>query len=291
MLKSSMLYPVMTETRRSVSLNGLWGFQIDPEEKGKGEGWKNGLPSPDQIPVPASFADFYTEKEIRDYCGDFWYETSFLVPEEWNDKKIVLRFGSATHVATVYVNGEECAHHEGGFLPFEVDVTELVKWNEENHLAVLLNNELCDTRMPVGGTITLPNGRKFVKPGFDFFNYSGLQRNIWLTAVPKTRIFDYETSYELDGKDGIVHVHTVLEGTKGNEEVTVELFDAEGNSVAKATGEDVTLTVKDAHLWQVRNAYLYDIRLTVTREGKDKSMSTRTVSVSVPSQSKTEVHG
>lgn len=69
---SSLLYPIDSLSRRSVSLNGMWGFQLDPKGAGAEEGWTKKLPAPDSIPVPASFADFYTDKNIREYCGDFW---------------------------------------------------------------------------------------------------------------------------------------------------------------------------------------------------------------------------
>ena len=57
----SMLYPINSTSRRAVSLNGLWGFRTDPKSEGLVCGWQNGLPAPDSIPVPASFADFYTD--------------------------------------------------------------------------------------------------------------------------------------------------------------------------------------------------------------------------------------
>ena len=84
------------------------------------------------MPVPASFCDFFTDKECREYCGDFWYETDFFVPGEWSGKDVAIRFGSVTHRARVFVNGVEVANHEGGFLPFDANVTEIVRYNQYN---------------------------------------------------------------------------------------------------------------------------------------------------------------
>ena len=140
-----MLYPENTCSRRSVNLSGMWRFQTDPQSCGVEQGWNDGLPAPDMIPVPASFADFYTDKETREFCGDFWYETDVFVPDEWKGREIDLRFGSVTHRATVYFNGVEIATHEGGFLPFCVRITEIARYGANNRLVVLGNNELSET--------------------------------------------------------------------------------------------------------------------------------------------------
>ena len=119
---------------------------------------------------------FYTDKELRDFCGDIWYETSFFVPGELQGSIVELRFGAVAHRAEVYVNGEKRGFHEGGFVPFCVDVTDCVRYQEENRLVVLVNNELSDTSLPAGETEILKSGRKKAVPYFDFFNYSGIIR-------------------------------------------------------------------------------------------------------------------
>lgn len=254
MLAYSMLYPKTTVSRRAVSMDGMWNFQLDEKGEGIYAGWTEGLPNPDKIPVPASFQDFYTEKEIREYAGDFWYEKDMFVPGEWEGKKVFVRFGCATHRAEVYVNGVKITEHEGGFLPFLADVTDVVRYNAVNQVVVKVNNELTVTNIPCGQTITLGNGKKMAKPYFDFFNYSGLQRSVYLMAVPQESIFDITTDYELCGSDARVSYKVV---TNGENDVKVTLYDAEGKETAAVEGKEGILDVKDAHLWQVRNAYLY----------------------------------
>ena len=79
----SELYPVNNAYRRAQLLDGLWRFQFDPESLGDGDGWaEKGLPDPISMPVPASFADLFTEAWQRDYCGDFWYETDVYLQEK-----------------------------------------------------------------------------------------------------------------------------------------------------------------------------------------------------------------
>lgn len=256
----SMLYPINSSSRRAVSLNGLWGFRTDPKSEGLACGWQHGLPAPDSIPVPASFADFYTDKEMREYCGDFWYQTEVFVPEEWQGKRVSVRFGCATHLATVYCNGVEITSHEGGFLPFTADITEAAHFGRENRIVVRMNNELSETRLPCGATTVLPSGRKIAKPYFDFYNYSGLQRNVFLTAEPRESITGYSVRHTLLGADAEVAYEVQ---TNGEHAVTVELADEAGNVVAQAAGRTGVLTVRDAKLWKVRDAYLYTIRIRI----------------------------
>ena len=153
--------------------------------------------------MPASFQDFYTKKDIREFTGDVWYEREFFVPGEWKGSRVLLRFGAATHRAKVYVGGKKAAEHEGGFLPFCADVTDAVSYNGWNKAVVKVNNELTVTNIPCGETITLPDGKKMSKPYFDFFNYSGLQRPVFLLSVPKESIFDFDLTYELLGRSTI----------------------------------------------------------------------------------------
>ena len=127
MLAYSMLYPTVTLTRRVVSMDGMWKFALDEKSEGEAQRYVEGFPGKDMIPVPASFQDFYTEKEIREYTGDMWYEKDMFVPGEWEGKDVIIRFAAATHRAEVFVNGIKVAAHERGFLPFCAKVTDVVR--------------------------------------------------------------------------------------------------------------------------------------------------------------------
>lgn len=260
MLEHSMLYPKTTLTRRRISMDGMWKFCLDEKAVGEKEGWMDGILGEEMIPVPASFQDFYTEKDIREYTGDFWYETDFFVPGEWEGREILLRFGAATHRAGVYVNGILITEHEGGFLPFSADVTTVVRYDSYNKVVVKVNNELNCTNIPCGETITLPNGKKMSKPYFDFFNYAGLQRSVYLLALPRESVVDFDLDYAIHGKNAEVSYQV---RTNGEHAVQLELLDAEGNCVAQKDGKEGVLYVENAHLWQVRNAYLYRLRIRI----------------------------
>ena len=253
-LEKSLLYPRNTRTRRAVGIDGLWGFRFDAEGRGESLGWQNGLPEPAAIPVPSSFNDYFTDKAAREYVGDFWYESEVFVPGEWKGGEVFLRFGCATHRAQVYFNGEKINAHEGGFTPFSSRITELVRWDEENHIAVRLNNELLEYCLPAGKCVVLPDGQKVNKPNFDFFNYAGLQRPVFLTRIPREAVTDFSVDYELE--ENSARINYSVE-TTGENRVTFTLLDEEGREAAACCGKAGTAVIRKPHLWQIRDAYLY----------------------------------
>ena len=260
LMENSLLYPISNCYRVRISLDGLWKFQFDPEHKGLAENWKDGLKNPISMPVPASFSDLFTTARERDYCGDFWYETEFFVPEDAFSKDIFVRFGSVTHRAVVFCNGIEVGSHEGGFLPFSVQINKAVVPGKPNRLVVKANNELSETTIPCGRTITLSDGRKAAKPFFDFFNYAGIHRSVWLLLLPQESITDYSVDFRLEGQDAFVNYQVK---TNGAHPVEVALYDQEGELVARASGNCGTLHVRNARLWKVRDAYLYRISIVL----------------------------
>ena len=262
MLEYSLLYPLNTETRTALKLDGMWRFALDWKNEGDEKDWKNHIPGHDTIPVPASFQDFYTDKKIREFAGDMWYETDVLVPDYMKGSSVYLRFGAATHRATVYLNGEEVAYHEGGFLPFLADITYKAKFGESNRIVVKINNELNETNIPCGLTVTLSDGRKMVKPYFDFYNYSGLQRSVYLLSTPENSIEDIDLSYSVNGKDASIDYEVRV---KGDDDVKLSLYDEEGHFVTEAEGRKGIIIVPDAKLWQVRASYLYTLKISLIR--------------------------
>ncbi|TVL78363.1 beta-glucuronidase [Brachyspira hyodysenteriae] len=251
---NSMLYPRESKTRRVVDISGMWEFKIDSNNEGRKNGYANGLKDTTFIPVPSSFNDLFTDKNIREHAGDVWYETSFYLPSEWKDKDVNVRFGCATHEATVYINGKEVCTHVGGFMPFNAPVNEAGIFGEKNKLVVVVNNELSNTTIPCGHTETKPSGKKYIKPSFDFFNYAGLNRPVKITVTNKEYIHDIDIVSDVNGSDGIVNyeVHTT-----GENKVYIKILDEECNEVASAERKSGKIVIKNAKLWNPKAAYLY----------------------------------
>jgi beta-galactosidase/beta-glucuronidase len=99
-----VLAPRDTPTRERKSLDGLWRFALDPDGDDRARGWPGGLPAEArEVPVPASYNDLFPDPEVHGHVGDVWYEKAIRVPSGWAGGRIVLRFGAATHRATVWV--------------------------------------------------------------------------------------------------------------------------------------------------------------------------------------------
>ena len=99
-----MLRPQESATRDRRSLAGLWRFRADPVGVGREQRWF-AAPLADAIdmPVPASYNDIVPGRALHDHVGEVWYQSRVRVPHTWRDQRMVLRFDSATHRATVWV--------------------------------------------------------------------------------------------------------------------------------------------------------------------------------------------
>lgn len=119
-----MLRPVETPTREIKKLDGLWAFSLDRENCGIDQRWwESALQESRAIAVPGSFNDQFADADIRNYAGNVWYQREVFIPKGWAGQRIVLRFDAVTHYGKVWVNNQEVMEHQGGYTPFEADVT------------------------------------------------------------------------------------------------------------------------------------------------------------------------
>ena len=279
-----MLRPQDTSTRERKSLTGLWRFALDPDGTGRTAGWFRGpLPDAREMAVPASFNDLAADAAVRDHFGDIWYQTTVRVPRGWDGQRIVLHFESATHRATAWIGDTEVVSHEGGYTPFEADVTEQLPAGDEVRLTVVVNNTLSFRSIPPGVIEDTPDGKR-QRYWHDFFNYAGIHRPVWLYATPPAHLTDVTVVTGLDGPVGTVDYRAEAENA-GAAEVRAVLRDAEGAEVATGTGAAGTLTVPDVRRWEPGAGYLYDLELQLvdpdgsTVDSYHQSVGVRTVAV------------
>ncbi|MEK5163633.1 beta-glucuronidase [Paenibacillus sp. FSL R5-0527] len=279
-----MLYPIMTETRSLLELNGVWNFKLD-HGAGFDEQWyKSRLQDTIPMAVPASFNDIGVTADIRDHVGWVRYEKEFTLPGVMMDERLVLRFGSATHTAKVYVNGEFVVEHKGGFLPFEAVIHDFVHAGA-NRLTVAVNNVVDFSTLPVGlyTEVEIPGGGKELKnrPNFDFFNYAGIQRPVKIYTTPQTFIQDVTVVTDIAGNSGVVNYSVDISGSA---DVHVTVLDEDGRAVAAADGAESAVTISDVRLWQPLNAYLYTLKIELIRDNSlidvyEQPFGVRTVEV------------
>ena len=272
-----MLYPILTQSRLLSDLSGVWDFKLD-NGKGFDEKWYEApLKDADTMPVPASYNDLKEGADFRDHYGWVFYQRNISVPAYVKSQRIVLRCAAVTHYAKIYLNGKLICEHKGGFLPFEVELNDVLE-DGDNLLTIAVNNVIDYTTLPVGGKANMMSGmmggmgagasdKPQNNPNFDFFNYCGITRPVKIYTTPKTYINDITVVSDIDfGKSEPSAVLAYDVDIKGDDKDStsckVEVFDAEGNKVAEADGATGKIELENVHLWQPLNAYLYQIKVT-----------------------------
>lgn len=257
-----MLYPTMTETRNVIDLSGIWSFKLI-EYKGEYDVTTE-IDTDLQMAVPGSYNDQGVVSSIRNHVGKVVYETTFTIPNVLQQERQVLRFGSATHEAEVFVNGQKVVSHRGGFLPFEVEINDVVQ-KGKNRLTVIVNNILDDSTLPVGNFKEVKDSKGNIKavnePNFDFFNYAGLHRPVKIYTTPKEHyIEDIVIVPHVDGQNAQVE-YTVK--ASGNQSIQVDIVDQEGHIVASENGAESTVEIENIHLWQPGDGYQYTLAVSI----------------------------
>jgi beta-glucuronidase len=276
-----MLYPQQNDYRNKLDLSGIWDFQTDPDHTGEQGQWFNGLPQARPIAVPGSWNEQY--EDLFNYLDLAWYVTRTYVPASWKGQRIFIRVGSANYHGTVYVNGTKVGEHEGGHLPFAFEISNLIKWDAANVIAVSVENELKPTRVPAGNmTTALGLAASFPRTTFDFFPFAGIHRPVVLYSLPQTHIEDITVVTGIASADGTVQVTARLNAavtaqgtvtlTGSAEPVRADL--AFQNGVAQAT-----LAVPQAHLWSDKDPYLYELTVATDSDRCTLPVGIRTIAV------------
>lgn len=250
-----MLTPRASRTRDIRRLDGLWTFALDDEVGDRP--WESPLPVSRQAPVPSSYNDVFLDPRIRGHVGVVWYQRDIVIPHGWTDQRIVLRVDAATHKGTVYVDGERVAEHEGGYTPFEADVTHLVRPGAVSRVTIAVDNRLTSATIPPGVVSVDDQGRPQQRYRHDFFNYAGLARSVRLYTTPADYIADIAVRTAVAHSRAVVSYDVQLVGAA--RDVRVTLRDESGAVVAEGAGTSGELSVADPHLWQPGAAYLYEL--------------------------------
>lgn len=279
-----MLYPIMTESRAILDLNGIWKFLLAKEDTKVDV--SQPLATDQEMAVPGSYNDQGAIDEIRFHVGDVWYEREFSLPKTLMNERLVLRFGSVTHFATVYVNGKQVVEHKGGFTPFEVEINDVVNVGK-NRLTLKVNNILDYTTLPVGMykeyyDEDLQKTVRKNEPNFDFFNYAGIHRPVKVYTTPHAYIEDLIFTFDVEGANATVHPQVKTVGDF--ETVKITALDEAGEVVATSASATDSFTIENFRAWEPMDAYLYTMRVEGYQNGEvmdvyEEPLGIRTVEV------------
>lgn len=269
-----MLYPIITQSRGVMDLSGTWSFRLDDGNGFSEEWYKRPLVNSVLMAVPASYNDLKDEAAYRDHYGWVFYQKNIQLPLFMRNQRIVLRFDAVTHACIIFLNGEEICQHKGGFLPFEVEIHDLIL-EQNNLLTVAVDNRIDHGTLPVGsenlGGMMLIGGvgkscetvKPQNKPNFDFFNYCGITRPVKIYTTPDIYIKDVTLRSEMADQTAIVKYYVECNQESA---VQVEVLDHNGIVVSSGQGSKGEVEITQVKLWQPLKAYLYQIRVTCEQD-------------------------
>ena len=269
---------IFTGGRKTLSLNGEWNYTLDQYDTCLRQNWENevyydneGRTLPvdfsfdtwDKVTLPCSMNMFRPEY--------FWYEGPFVFTRKFSmdasaatKGHVFLRIGAANYVCRVFLNSEYIGQHRGGSTPFMFDITEYIK--DENRIILVSDNTRKHNNVPTENT--------------DWFNYSGVYRDIEIVQVPDRYIKDFrigmvpgsdcnkiEASFETSENDGSV----IFRIPELNLEKTVEISGGRGSIVMDAPD-----TLK---LWSPETPVLYEVTAGYYEDSISDTVGFREISV------------
>lgn len=261
-----MLYPITSETRGLVELNGVWKFKVDSGNGFEEKWFESSLTNTMDMVVPATYNDLNILQALREHDGLVWYERDFTLPYYMLNERLVLRFGAATHVAKVYINGKVVTEHKGGFLPFEVEINDYLK-RGNNRLTIVANNIVEPSVASEESNEEIEKNKQYLHnhlPYSETYNYASLHQPVKIYTTPKTYIKDVAIVTSFNNETGYVQYSVDVVGE--HEDIRVSIFDESRYQKAITEGAEKTLLIRDVELWEPLDAYLYHLKVEVLHE-------------------------
>ena len=268
--------PLLQNARayEGTTLNGDWNYIVDVQEEGyydyrmnptSSGFFRNAKPRRpedlieydfDKSPTMKIPSDWNTQDDrLFFYEGTVWFKRSFLaVP--MTDYRTLLYFGAVNYDCHVWVNGRKAGHHIGGFTPFNLDISDLLR-EGENTIIVKVDNKRHAEDVPT--------------QIFDWWNYGGITRDVMLVKVGPVYLQDYSLQLQkadAKAKDREISFSAKLNKAEAGHTVKVSIpelkleqqltTDTEG----KVSGT-LKVKAKNLQLWSPQNPKLYDVQLTL----------------------------
>lgn len=271
--------------RHGTSLNGDWRVIVDPYDvgaldyrdrplKNKNAFYKNYKPQSPSDLIEYDFdtsgtlsvpGDWNTQREsLLFYEGAVWYRRSFdySLPA---GRRLFLHFGAANYSASVYLNGEELGRHEGGFTPFDLEITGRVK-PTNNFVVVRVDNRRGKSLVPTDNT--------------DWWNYGGITRPVTLVEVPDTFIQDYLVQVS-PGSTQQIKGSVQLNGPKLRQKVTLRIPEAklEKSFETDDAGRAEFILPASLSLWNPENPKLYRVEIESETDSVSEDIGFRSIAV------------
>ena len=247
-------YPRPDFKRNSfICLNGKWDFSVSrTQDKPTEYELKILVPFPPESPLSG------IENGIE--RGEVMHYRTFFDKPVITDERIILNLGAVDQICDIYVNDENVMHHEGGYLPFFVDITD--KLNDgKNELYIKVIDNL-DIRFPYGK-------QKANRGGMWYTPVSGIWQTVWIECVPAIRIEEIKITPSTESVT--IKVKSDARSKRLTLSHTDEIFEFEG--------DEITLTPSDVRLWTPENPFLYFFTVEAGEDKVESYFALREISV------------
>ncbi len=251
-----------------VNLNGAWAFRFDPDDAGERARWFDTAPAgfPLRITVPYSWGSPLSG--VADEADVAWYARTIRIPAEWKERRVFLVVGASDWRTTGWLDGQPIGSFQGGYTPFELELTKLARPGEEQRLVLRVD----DTPQPF---------KLEGKQGY------GKARGLWQTAYLEARPALYVDSFELRPGADLKRVELLARlsdpapaGAVLGLSVPVT---GEGQAALRASqpitagAREARLTLvlgEQARLWSLDDPFLYEAALTLRAGAAEDRIST-----------------
>ena len=237
--------------RTRLSLDGKWHFSLTPIE------------NPDDCPYITVPSPWQADERFRDHTGEAWYQHDFTLPADWlaSNRVVVLGFGAVDYFAEVWLNGIKIGEHEGGYLPFEFDITSAAQPGL-NILTVRVDD-------PLEIFPEIPHGKQ---------SWYGMLSGIWQPVWVESRAANHIQRVKILTNGEQVSVEVTGRGNY-TERLTAEIIASDGTIVtrAKADAPRFSLRVEHPRLWSPDEPNLYTLKLSTPVDEHSETFGFRTI--------------
>lgn len=239
---------------KKIAFNDQWLFTrqwedrlISLSEKETGE------LTPVRLPHTVTLLPF-NNCDPNDYQMVSGYVRYFSVPEEWQGKRVFIRFDGAAHQAEVYCNGQLLGSHHCGYTAFRLELTDSLRYGEINQICVKLDSREIQVP-PFGGVI-------------DYLTYGGLYREVQLEVGEASLISDVF----IRGKaDGTFRCSVKCE-KEAEDRIMLKILDADGKVCfpeKEVPAGELSAVLENVRPWSCEDPVLYTAYVSLKREDRE----------------------
>ncbi len=242
-----------------IYLNNEWYFDREWKETLCGQDCGEG--ALERVRLPHTCAElpfhYFDESLYQMVCG---YRRHLFAPEEWRGKRILLTFEGAAHDSEVFLNGEKIGAHHCGYTAFTMELGSLLRYGEDNILAVRLDSRESLNIPPFGYVV-------------DYMTYGGIYRDVYLTVCEETYLEDVFVKPGAPGKDTVLGIAAAIRGKaeglrlrtylrkRDEEEFLLLGEEAVLDGTDQSREAEAVFPVKEAACWDVESPVLYEAKI------------------------------